>query len=214
MAFVRGVFAAVATAPSELDPPSWFPLILGAESPDPLSVRRMFDLLMRDCSSAEQCLQLGVPAIPDTGDEAAVKDFCRGYVQLAQKDKLWKENLEAFALTVPFAILAGYVNPASFQKLQGQNDQTAFETKHRVDLAEDLVGVYRFFEQARADRLAAEAAAALEAAERQHALGTQTDEGRAESNPSASAESDKVARNEPCPCGSGKKYKKCCGLPN
>lgn len=21
-------------------------------------------------------------------------------------------------------------------------------------------------------------------------------------------------RNEPCPCGSGKKYKKCCGLPH
>ena len=23
----------------------------------------------------------------------------------------------------------------------------------------------------------------------------------------------KVGRNEPCPCGSGKKYKKCCGKP-
>jgi len=22
----------------------------------------------------------------------------------------------------------------------------------------------------------------------------------------------KVGRNEPCPCGSGKKYKRCCGL--
>ncbi len=26
------------------------------------------------------------------------------------------------------------------------------------------------------------------------------------------AKSNKVGRNEPCPCGSGKKYKKCCGL--
>ena len=24
--------------------------------------------------------------------------------------------------------------------------------------------------------------------------------------------SDKVGRNDPCPCGSGKKYKKCCGV--
>ena len=24
-------------------------------------------------------------------------------------------------------------------------------------------------------------------------------------------EEDKVGRNDPCPCGSGKKYKKCCG---
>jgi uncharacterized protein YecA (UPF0149 family) len=23
--------------------------------------------------------------------------------------------------------------------------------------------------------------------------------------------SSKIGRNEPCPCGSGKKYKKCCG---
>lgn len=26
------------------------------------------------------------------------------------------------------------------------------------------------------------------------------------------AHSDKISRNSPCPCGSGKKYKKCCGL--
>ena len=24
-------------------------------------------------------------------------------------------------------------------------------------------------------------------------------------------EGDKTGRNDPCPCGSGKKYKKCCG---
>ncbi|WP_252349118.1 SEC-C metal-binding domain-containing protein [Ochrobactrum sp. BTU1] len=28
----------------------------------------------------------------------------------------------------------------------------------------------------------------------------------------SSARSTKVGRNDPCPCGSGKKYKKCCGL--
>ena len=27
-----------------------------------------------------------------------------------------------------------------------------------------------------------------------------------------SATSRKVGRNDPCPCGSGKKYKKCCGI--
>ncbi len=30
-------------------------------------------------------------------------------------------------------------------------------------------------------------------------------------NPPAPIVSGKVARNEPCQCGSGKKYKKCCG---
>ncbi len=30
-------------------------------------------------------------------------------------------------------------------------------------------------------------------------------------NPSQPSVSRKVGRNEPCPCGSGKKFKKCCG---
>ena len=30
-------------------------------------------------------------------------------------------------------------------------------------------------------------------------------------SPAAPARSQKVGRNEPCPCGSGKKYKHCCG---
>jgi uncharacterized protein YecA (UPF0149 family) len=29
---------------------------------------------------------------------------------------------------------------------------------------------------------------------------------------SSAARTAKVGRNEPCPCGSGKKYKKCCGF--
>jgi tetratricopeptide (TPR) repeat protein len=32
-----------------------------------------------------------------------------------------------------------------------------------------------------------------------------------EASPPASVTSQKTGRNEPCPCGSGKKYKKCCG---
>jgi SWIM/SEC-C metal-binding protein len=30
-------------------------------------------------------------------------------------------------------------------------------------------------------------------------------------NPPIPAQSEKISRNDPCPCGSGKKYKKCCG---
>lgn len=30
-------------------------------------------------------------------------------------------------------------------------------------------------------------------------------------NPSEPVRIAKIGRNEPCPCGSGKKYKKCCG---
>ena len=32
-----------------------------------------------------------------------------------------------------------------------------------------------------------------------------------ELNPTTVIKKEKVGRNDPCPCGSGKKYKKCCG---
>ncbi|MCC7154614.1 MAG: SEC-C domain-containing protein [Bryobacterales bacterium] len=31
-------------------------------------------------------------------------------------------------------------------------------------------------------------------------------------SPAAPVKSQKISRNEPCPCGSGKKFKKCCGV--
>jgi len=33
-------------------------------------------------------------------------------------------------------------------------------------------------------------------------------------NPPHLVKSEKIGRNDPCPCGSGKKYKKCCGANN
>jgi preprotein translocase subunit SecA len=36
-------------------------------------------------------------------------------------------------------------------------------------------------------------------------------EAGAKPKPRVKADEQKVGRNSPCPCGSGKKYKKCCG---
>ena len=37
---------------------------------------------------------------------------------------------------------------------------------------------------------------------------------KAEKPQTVKRQTAKVGRNDPCPCGSGKKYKKCCGLSN
>ena len=42
--------------------------------------------------------------------------------------------------------------------------------------------------------------------------GTSGGDGSDKKQPKRNTASDKVGRNDPCPCGSGKKYKKCCGL--
>lgn len=54
-------------------------------------------------------------------------------------------------------------------------------------MAAELVGAYRYFRRRRKSR---EHTAAAPASRRTTA---------------------KIGRNDPCPCGSGKKYKKCCG---
>jgi preprotein translocase subunit SecA len=38
-----------------------------------------------------------------------------------------------------------------------------------------------------------------------------TNSGQAEQRPEPIRTGVKVGRNQPCPCGSGKKYKQCCG---
>ena len=47
-------------------------------------------------------------------------------------------------------------------------------------------------------------------AERQRAAAT-APQGEATVTRQIKLETPKVGRNDPCPCGSGKKYKKCCG---
>ncbi len=41
--------------------------------------------------------------------------------------------------------------------------------------------------------------------------GDDVDDALADARPRSPAKSVKIGRNDPCPCGSGKKYKKCCG---
>jgi uncharacterized protein len=56
-----------------------------------------------------------------------------------------------------------------------------------VHMAAGIMGAYRYFRQSRQDHVGT----MLKSERRRTAF--------------------KVGRNEPCPCGSGKKYKKCCG---
>ena len=52
--------------------------------------------------------------------------------------------------------------------------------------------------------------AQLEEAQRQPIYLSHGDSGGA-SKPKPARKAAKIGRNQPCPCGSGKKYKKCCG---
>ena len=51
----------------------------------------------------------------------------------------------------------------------------------------------------------------IPAPQRQRVEAATTNSGQAEQRPEPIRAAVKVGRNQPCPCGSGKKYKQCCG---
>jgi uncharacterized protein len=184
LAFARGVFAAVATAPTRLEPTDWVPLLLANEPPDVATLKRLFALLQRECAACVECLELRVPAVPSPDDAEGIAEFCKGYTRVSQGDSRWTRDADAFALTVPFAWLAGYVDDAALATFAADAaaDPAAFRALRHERLADDVARLYEHWADA-----------------------------RREPPPPVKAPA-KIGRNEPCPCGSGKKYKKCCAV--
>jgi len=184
LAFARGVFAAVSTVPTRKDVTDWLPLIVSDQVPDRAQLKRVFGLLMRDFHACEHCLSLGVPAVPAPDDTAGITEFCKGYLRVAQADARFKADMEAFALTVPLAVLSGYVALDSLVAFEPELlvDPEVWCEKQRQQLSDTTARLHAYFAPLRAS-------------------GFEMVAGKG-----------KVARNELCPCGSGKKYKKCCGV--
>ncbi|WP_137169571.1 preprotein translocase subunit SecA [Marinomonas sp. FW-1] len=130
-------------------------------------------------------------------------------VLLQVLDTLWKEHLQTMDMLRQGIHLRGYAqkNPKqeykreSFELFQGLLEQIKFEviqiiTRVRVQSAEEA-------EKIEAARKAQEEKTTMSMV---HDSLNALDDGSSESQ-----EYPKVGRNEPCPCGSGKKYKQCHG---
>jgi preprotein translocase subunit SecA len=117
-------------------------------------------------------------------------------------DTQWKDHLLAMDHLKEGIGLRGY----------GQRDPLTEYKKEAFDMFSELT-----------DRISMDALSRLfkiqvkedEGVRRQHVLPRQTirynrGEGSEASQPASRGK--KIGRNEPCPCGSGKKYKKCCGM--
>ncbi len=179
--YARGVFAAIACEPSLEDPSDWLPLVLGSEVADQATLRAVFTLLLRDRHAIAECLALGQAFAPHPEDHSAVLQFCKGFVRVTQKSTAWQKDTEAIALVLPLAVLAGYLRLESLRKLQP--DMPLDEAAWTQQHRRKLPELLgRCFEHF----------APLREAQRNE-------------------QTTKVGRNEPCPCGSGKKFKKCCG---
>ncbi|HHF2917768.1 preprotein translocase subunit SecA [Vibrio sp. VGrn 2] len=144
-------------------------------------------------------------------------------VMLQTLDTLWKEHLAAMDHLRQGIHLRGYAqkNPKqeykreSFELFEGllealKTDVITVLSRVRVQQQEE---VERMEEQrrAQAEEAARRAQAQHAAAQNPLSEGEESEEG---SNQPMVRDERKVGRNEPCPCGSGKKYKQCHGKIN
>ncbi len=136
--------------------------------------------------------------------------ICRD-VQLQILDSQWKAHLHTMDSLREAINLRGYAQRDPKMEYQREGFALFGEMEQRID--DQLAGfVFKFgFPRARAEgqapARAARDAGGAPAAARRAAAGSAA--GAAAAGRDVSAV--KVGRNDPCPCGSGKKYKKCCG---
>lgn len=175
-----GVIHAVGVAPGMIPTPQWLPLAFGNVPPDQTTI----GLVLRLYNEVLGMLSKGREVmIPEAADEDACIAFASGYVAAAALDPAWVGHTARWTFAAPLAFLAERHDlvPAGFLA-EVPNHQEAREVVLR-DLGKLVYSAYQSFAK---DRLAIAHAA--------HARATAA----------------RVGRNEPCPCGSGKKYKRCC----
>ncbi|MBY6198646.1 preprotein translocase subunit SecA [Vibrio hangzhouensis] len=142
-------------------------------------------------------------------------------VMLQTLDTLWKEHLAAMDHLRQGIHLRGYAqkNPKqeykreSFELFEQLLDSLKFDvitilSKVRVQQQEE---VERMEAQRQAQAQAAAAKAQAQHADAENQLADNSEQSEQGAHQPMVREERKVGRNEPCPCGSGKKYKQCHG---
>ncbi len=195
---LQGFLCAVASGPDLLPPSVWLPEALG-EAPEYESeaqAQEVLSLLMKFYNSIASALansedfDLILYAIEENPDQLDYVPWCDGYVFGAQIGETnWfeaaGEHSEGLSeMMEVFFLLSGLLKEDALEHKEPWLSEK--EEKRRMALAREdfpstIGAIYQFW-------LA-----------RRNTPGT------------VRRESPKVGRNDPCPCGSGKKFKQCCG---
>jgi uncharacterized protein len=207
---VDGLFCALIASPDVVGPSQYMAVILGDESGNSMAFADLKDagdtlsLLMRYWNSIAEDFQSGdhihMPYIENPGtNNIPGRDWARGFMRgtrLAPRgwDRLFKDEKEGTAIAIP--LVAGEIDEAwPKEPLTSEKANELLEW-----MFAGAARAYRYFEPDR--RELAEHARFDTFAEEDDYPETYVRPER------------KIGRNEPCPCGSGRKFKKCCGSPD
>jgi uncharacterized protein len=189
---LMGLLHAVAVAPGLMPPSSWLNKAVPDKSLSKAkNPQEIVGLVLRCYNDVLSAIHDKMTITPEDSDEDAWELFAKGYVTGALLDPEWASDENRWTFAAPFAYLSGQrdlVSEGLLHKMESEGQPQDLLENLRHQMGSLIVSTDDSFKRVRRDAVAATAAAAR-----------------------AKSQSPKVGRNEPCPCGSGKKYKKCCG---
>jgi len=164
-----------------------------------------------DVDELESRIVEGLSAICDYKEEIVGAESMRGFekaVMLQTLDHYWKEHLAAMDYLRQSVNLRGYAqkNPTQEYKRESFAMFTDLLSVIDIEIVKSLSSVTINEETNAADVEQQDNAGAI--AQHEEPV---TDSEAAEEPNTIEKEGEKVGRNDPCPCGSGKKYKNCHG---
>ena len=194
-----GFFAALIAGPEIVMPSEYLTEVFGGEISDTCEfssleeVNELLGLLTRHWNDIAGTLLKGEAYVPmlfeDDDGTAHGNNWARGFMRgVDMRNDSWAgllENDTYVGCILPMMML--FHEHDDDPEMRPETITPEKREKVILHMAAGLVGAYRYFRQRQQDR-----------------VGTTF-----ESEPRRTA--SKVVGNEPCPCGSGKKYKKCCG---
>ena len=181
--FMYGVLTAAASHPSmSVGPGDWLPLLLG---PEPLAggedPQVIMSLALNAYNSTVERLGRGDVLMPEIDEREELGEWCQGYARVMSVEANWVDDDVARRLMAPVLVLAG----EEFEELDPAKVESFIEGGGPAVMEEVMLELHARFRELRVEEMG-----------RRHTP--------------ARKKGDRVGRNDPCPCGSGRKYKKCC----
>jgi len=200
ISMLHGFLTAVAIGPATVLPSQWLPEVWGKEGPVFDSeeeaeficglIFRLYDTISRTLAeSPDEFAPLLYQEENGGGqNDFESEDWCVGFSRgVAMRAKDWDPLIEDEALGVLLTPVIVFSLPEAMAELREKNPSPQATKELLAMLPLSVQAINEYWAPRRKER-AAEAYASPDARRRA-----------------------KVGRNDPCPCGSGKKFKKCCG---